>query len=72
MTAKTLEGTGSSSPAELNKDLLSPYLARSGLQIAADGFHIQWAPVNPRHPRNWSRCRKIYDTSLVIFLEFFT
>ncbi|PLN76058.1 MFS general substrate transporter [Aspergillus taichungensis] len=72
MTPKTLEMTSCSFPAELDKDLLSPHLARSGLQIAADECHVQWAPANPRHPRNWSRCRKIYDTSLVIFLEFFT
>lgn len=33
---------------------------------------VGWAAMNPRHPRNWSKSRKAYDVSLIIFLEFYT
>ncbi|KAF9887766.1 hypothetical protein FE257_009572 [Aspergillus nanangensis] len=55
-----------------DKDALDPYLEQLGLQIASDGLHIQWAKGNRRHPRNWKMSRKIYDTSLVVFLELYT
>lgn len=60
------------SPIVVDKDVLEPYLSESGLQVACDGLHIQWAKGNPRHPRNWSMTRKIHDASLIIFLELFT
>ncbi|EAU35701.1 conserved hypothetical protein [Aspergillus terreus NIH2624] len=55
-----------------DKSALDPALEQLGLQVAADGFHIQWAKGNRRHPRNWRQSRKIYDTCLIIFLELFT
>lgn len=57
---------------ETDKDVLRQTLAQNGLRVAADGYHIQWAAGNPSHPRNWPISRKIYDISLLIFLEFFT
>ncbi|KAL3443085.1 MFS multidrug transporter [Aspergillus insuetus] len=60
------------SQLESDKDALQLTLAQYGLRMAADGYHIQWAVGNPRHPRNWDISRKIYDASLLIFLEFFT
>lgn len=33
---------------------------------------IRWATGNPRHPRNWSMARKVYDTSVLIWLDLFT
>lgn len=55
-----------------DKSALDPALEQLGLQVAADGSHIQWAKGNRRHPRNWRQSRKIYDTCLIIFLELFT
>lgn len=60
------------SQLESDKDVLQQSLVQYGLRIAADGYHIQWAVGNPRHPRNWVISRKIHDISLLIFLEFFT
>ncbi|KAL3438435.1 subtilisin-like protein [Aspergillus tetrazonus] len=60
------------SQLESDKDVLQQSLVQYGLKIAADGYHIQWAVGNPRHPRNWVISRKIHDISLLIFLEFFT
>ncbi|KAL4776471.1 subtilisin-like protein [Aspergillus nidulans var. acristatus] len=57
---------------ESDKDVLQQSLAQYGLRVSADGYHIQWAVGNPRHPRNWIISRKIHDISLLIFLEFFT
>ncbi|KUM55642.1 hypothetical protein ACN42_g11605 [Penicillium freii] len=33
---------------------------------------VGWAAMNPRHPRNWSNSRKVYDVSILIILEFYT
>ena len=59
-------------PVENEKETLLTLLPQYGLKLAADGLHIQWALGNRRHPRNWNLRRKVYDTTLVIFLEFFT
>ncbi|KAL4932192.1 subtilisin-like protein [Aspergillus undulatus] len=59
-------------PLESDKDVLQLSLAQHGLRVAADGYHIQWAVGNKRHPRNWTISRKVHDISLLIFLEFFT
>ncbi|KAL2819406.1 subtilisin-like protein [Aspergillus granulosus] len=55
-----------------DKETLQLTLSQYGLRLADDGYHVQWAVGNPRHPRNWAMSRKIYDASLLIFLEFFT
>ncbi|PWY80585.1 subtilisin-like protein [Aspergillus heteromorphus CBS 117.55] len=60
------------SPEESEKDVLLTLLPEYGLKLAPDGLHIQWAVGNGRHPRNWSPRRKVYDTALIVFLEFFT
>ncbi|KAL4782827.1 major facilitator superfamily domain-containing protein [Aspergillus varians] len=60
------------SQLEADKDILQQSLAQYGLRLAADGYHVRWAVGNPRHPRNWPMSRKVYDISLLIFLEFFT
>ncbi|EHA28385.1 hypothetical protein ASPNIDRAFT_123162 [Aspergillus niger ATCC 1015] len=59
-------------PVESEKETLLALLPQYGLKLAPDGIHIQWALGNCRHPRNWSLQRKVYDTTLIIFLEFFT
>ncbi|KAL2798459.1 subtilisin-like protein [Aspergillus keveii] len=69
---KKLATLGVLTNLESDKDALQLTLAQYGLRMAADGYHIQWAVGNPRHPRNWDISRKIYDASLLIFLEFFT
>ncbi|KAL5337953.1 MFS multidrug transporter [Aspergillus crustosus] len=61
-----------SQSSESDKDVLQQSLTQYRLRVAADGYHIQWAVGNPRHPRNWPISRKVYDVSLLIFLEFFT
>ena len=55
----------------LAADPASDVLLSHGLTKGADGF-VRWAKNNPDHPRNWSFGRKCYDTSLIIFLDFFT
>ncbi|PYH45951.1 putative MFS multidrug transporter [Aspergillus saccharolyticus JOP 1030-1] len=60
------------SSIESEKDVLQSLLPQYGLRMAADGVHIRWAVSNSRHPRNWRLRRKLWDTALVLFLEFFT
>ncbi|KAL4958424.1 MFS multidrug transporter [Aspergillus filifer] len=60
------------SQLESDKEFLQLSLAQHGLRVASDGYHIQWAVGNKRHPRNWTIGRKVHDIALLIFLEFFT
>lgn len=46
-------------------------LARHGLEMSSSGY-IQWRRDCKDHPRNWSAWRKFYDTSTVMFFEFYT
>jgi hypothetical protein len=41
-----------------------------GLEVNDVG-NVDWHLTSPHHPRRWSLNRKIYDTSIIIFLEFF-
>ncbi|KAF3388495.1 hypothetical protein F1880_004284 [Penicillium rolfsii] len=40
-----------------------------GLEYTPDGQCIRWSVSNRKHPRNWPAARKIFDTSLIIFLD---
>lgn len=46
-------------------------LEAHGLELSIDG-HIQWNKQNPEHPRNWALWRKVYNTSVILFLELIT
>ncbi|KAJ5103441.1 hypothetical protein N7532_003970 [Penicillium argentinense] len=47
-------------------------LEEYGLEYTPDGKFVRWSVSNKKHPRNWHIPRKIYDSSLIIFLDFFT
>ena len=47
-----------------------PELGRLGLQRRSDGL-ITWQFDSKDHPRNWTTARKTFDTTVIIFLEFF-
>lgn len=49
-------------------DLLNAH----GLELTPDGEFVRWSASNLHHPRNWSLPRKVYDCTLIIFLECFT
>jgi hypothetical protein len=53
------------------KTLTPEQLSRHGLELSATD-HVQWKSDCIDHPRNWSLWRKIYDTSIVMLLEFYT
>ncbi|KAH6650667.1 major facilitator superfamily domain-containing protein [Chaetomium tenue] len=62
---------GSISGAEtVNGDQELEQLTSLGLQRNSDGL-ICWLPDSKDHPRNWSAARKTFDTTVIIFLEFF-
>lgn len=46
-------------------------LFEQGLDYTPDGRFVCWGRGNKRHPRNWRSVRKIYDTTLILFLDFF-
>ncbi|KAH9905362.1 major facilitator superfamily transporter [Xylariomycetidae sp. FL2044] len=41
-----------------------------GLTRGPDGL-LRWRNDSPDHPRNWSTRRKVYDTTVITFLEFY-
>ncbi|KAL2795561.1 major facilitator superfamily domain-containing protein [Aspergillus keveii] len=47
-------------------------LARHGLELEPSTGYICWRKDSKDHPRNWPVLRKTFDTSLVVFLEFYT
>ncbi|KAL4935105.1 hypothetical protein BDV06DRAFT_137543 [Aspergillus oleicola] len=51
---------------------LHTLLSKHGLELTPDGAFVRWSCSNPNHPRNWTTLRKVYDCSLIIFLEMFT
>lgn len=42
------------------------------LELTPDGEYVRWSASNRRHPRNWSVPCKIYNCSLITFLDLFT
>lgn len=46
-------------------------LVEHGLTVCKDGF-VRWNQGSPAHPRNWKQWRKVYDTAVILFLEFLT
>ncbi|KAJ5312437.1 hypothetical protein N7508_003267 [Penicillium antarcticum] len=51
---------------------IQSHLDNYGLEYTPDGEFIRWSASNINHPRNWPLLRKIYDSSLIIFLDLFT
>lgn len=47
-------------------------LHEQGLELTPDGQYVRWSRSNQRHPRNWSKARKAYDTGLIIWVDVFT
>ncbi|EFE34070.1 uncharacterized protein ARB_07021 [Trichophyton benhamiae CBS 112371] len=56
----------------IGENNLQALLEEHGLEYTPDGEHIRWLASNPKHPRNWSMLRKIYDSGLIIILDLFT
>lgn len=57
--------------AHENSPDLDQKLESYGLILSSDGY-VRWNNNNPDHPRNWPTGRKVYDTAVIIFLEFIT
>lgn len=46
-------------------------LSREGLAITDDGI-VGWTDRSALHPSRWPLKRKLFDTSVILFYEFFT
>lgn len=66
------EKEASTSTTSVASTLTDEQVARLGLEIDPETAYIRWRKDSKDHPRNWSTLRKTYDTSLVMFLEFYT
>ena len=45
-------------------------LAARGFEVSDEGI-VRWAKDSLTHPRHWPLLRKIYDSAIICFLEFF-
>jgi len=52
------------------KDIESQ-ISEAGLQRTKSN-RIQWNKQDTEYPRNWPTRRKVFDTSIIVFLEFYT
>ncbi len=50
---------------------LSEVLKHSGLRLGEDSF-VHWEKTNRKHPRNWTPSVKLYNTIVILLLEFIT
>lgn len=41
------------------------------LEFTPDGQLVRWRRDNKRHPRNWPLLRRVYDISIIFFLDLF-
>lgn len=72
-TVSVHEKEASASTTSFSSSLVTDeQVARHGLEIDPGSGYIRWRKDSRDHPRNWSALRKTYDTSLVMFLEFYT
>lgn len=61
-------------PQTLDTAVLIPLqecLYEHDLDFTADGRFVCWGRGNRKHPRNWNTGRKVYDISLILFLDLF-
>ncbi|PLB53451.1 putative MFS transporter [Aspergillus steynii IBT 23096] len=49
--------------------LIDEKLDQYGLKLADNGRSVIWKSDNPRHPRNWSTARKVYDAFWICYIE---
>lgn len=47
-------------------------LRESHLELDPKTGYVRWASTNPKHPRNWSMARKVWDIGLITLLELYT
>ncbi|KAK5173928.1 uncharacterized protein LTR77_002609 [Saxophila tyrrhenica] len=72
---RSLSQSSTSSSSSLKKPIAVPRKVSDALE--AKGFEVdntgtvRWAPDSLTHPRRWSLVRKLYDTAVICFLEFF-
>ncbi|KAF7719750.1 MFS-type transporter [Penicillium ucsense] len=57
--------------AEQLENSLQDYLQGHKLELTCDRKFIRWGRDNPKHPRNWSKIRKLFDTSVICALDLF-
>jgi hypothetical protein len=55
----------------MQQDDTEKQLSEAGLQRTRSN-RVQWDKKHEEYPRNWPIKRKVFDTSIVVFLEFYT
>ncbi|KAK8111752.1 uncharacterized protein PG998_008209 [Apiospora kogelbergensis] len=64
------DSSGKAGCVAVIEDLDTAELRAHGLERGPDDL-IRWRRDSPDHPRNWSSRRKGFDTTVIIFFEFF-
>jgi hypothetical protein len=60
-----LEACRTNSPTSLKEHLRLQELEMTGNRV------VRWKRDASQHPRNWATKRKVFDVTLVMFLDFF-
>jgi hypothetical protein len=55
----------------MQQDDTEKQVSEAGLQRTKSS-RIQWNKQHEEYPRNWPIKRKVFDTSIIVFLEFYT
>lgn len=70
-----MDSSAKSSPTLVpgqDQDNIRVILDEYQLELTPDGEFVRWSSSNQKHPRNWPLPRKIFDTSVIVFLDLFT
>ena len=68
---KSVISVGIETPRSESFSSLPDELLSHGLMAGPEG-KVLWLPGSHAHPRHWSLGRKVYDSGLIIFFDFFT
>lgn len=67
-TSSTTSSTSLKNPVDIPRKV-SDALTAKGLTVDSTGI-VRWAADSTAHPRHWPFERKIYDTAVIVLLEF--
>lgn len=69
-TTRPLRPPSSLLPRALVPRRVAEKLQARGFEVTDEGI-VRWAKDSLTHPRRWPLLRKVYDSAIIIFLEFF-
>lgn len=66
-----MSSSDSTNFVKLEQSCAKAVLSEHELEFTADGQLVRWRRDNKHHPRNWPLPRRVYDISIIFFLDLF-